>query len=74
MGAVAITGGGTGLGLAMAREMASRGHALALISRDPGHLQAGREANLVFNHNLEDLDKDNNFRSSLSEVTIKYSY
>jgi Carbohydrate family 9 binding domain-like/Domain of unknown function (DUF5916) len=36
--------------------------------------QAGREAFLVLNHNLQDYDKDNNFQSSFSEVTIKYSY
>jgi len=36
--------------------------------------QAGREAYLVLNHNLEDLDRDNQFHSSFSELTLKYSY
>jgi hypothetical protein len=36
--------------------------------------QAGREAFLVLNHNLDDLDHDNVFRSSFSEITLKYSY
>lgn len=36
--------------------------------------QAGREAFLVINHNLEDFDRDNSFHSIYSELTIKYSY
>jgi hypothetical protein len=36
--------------------------------------QAGREAYLVLNHNLEDIDRDNQFHSSFSELTLKYSY
>lgn len=36
--------------------------------------QAGREAFLVLNHNLEDFDRDNDFHSNLSEATIKYTY
>jgi hypothetical protein len=36
--------------------------------------QAGREAFLVLNHNLQDLDRDGTFRSSFSELTLKYSY
>ncbi len=36
--------------------------------------RAGREAFLVLNHNLTDLDKDNSFNSSFSELTLKYSY
>jgi hypothetical protein len=36
--------------------------------------QAGREAFLVLNHNVDDLDHDNVFRSSFSELTLKYSY
>jgi hypothetical protein len=36
--------------------------------------QAGREAFLVLNHNLEDLDLDNRFHSEVSEAAIKMSY
>jgi hypothetical protein len=36
--------------------------------------RAGREAFLVLNHNLQDFDRDNNYHSSFSETTIKYSY
>ena len=36
--------------------------------------RAGREGYLVLNHNLQDYDRDNNFHSSFSETTIKYSY
>lgn len=36
--------------------------------------QAGREAFLVLNHNLQDFDRDNDFHSSFSELTLKYSY
>jgi hypothetical protein len=36
--------------------------------------RAGREAFLVFNHNLQDYDRDNEFQSSFSEFTLKYSY
>ena len=36
--------------------------------------QAGREAYLVLNHNLEDYDRDNTFHSAFSELTLKYSY
>ncbi|HMB74099.1 MAG TPA: sugar-binding protein [Gammaproteobacteria bacterium] len=36
--------------------------------------RAGREGYLVLNHNLQDLDRDNNYHSSFSETTIKYSY
>jgi hypothetical protein len=36
--------------------------------------QAGREAFLVLNHDLEDFDLDNRFRSALSEAAIKFSY
>lgn len=37
-----ITGGGTGLGLAIARALARRGARVALASRNPEHLEAGR--------------------------------
>jgi hypothetical protein len=36
--------------------------------------QAGREGFLVLNHDLEDRDLDNRFRSALSETALKYSY
>jgi hypothetical protein len=36
--------------------------------------QAGREGFLVLNHNLEDLDRDQSFHSSYSEVTLKFGY
>jgi hypothetical protein len=36
--------------------------------------QAGREAFLVLNHNLEDLDRDGSYHSNFSEMTLKYSY
>jgi hypothetical protein len=36
--------------------------------------QAGREAFLVLNHNLEDIDRDGDFQSNFSELTLKYSY
>jgi hypothetical protein len=37
--------------------------------------RAGREGFLVLNHNLQDIDnRDNDFHSSFSETTIKYSY
>jgi hypothetical protein len=36
--------------------------------------QAGREAFIVLNHNLEDFDLDNRFNSQLSEAAIKFNY
>lgn len=36
--------------------------------------QAGREAFLVFNHNLQDLDRDNHFNSISSDIALKFSY
>ena len=36
--------------------------------------EAGKDVYLVFNHNLEDFDNDNRFRSSLSDVRIKANY
>jgi hypothetical protein len=36
--------------------------------------EAGREAYLVLNHNLEDFDLDNRFHSALSEAAVKFSY
>jgi len=36
--------------------------------------QAGREGFVVLNHNLEDLDRDNRFHSSYSELTLKFGY
>ncbi len=36
--------------------------------------QAGREAFLVLNHTLQDLDRDNRFHTAFSEATVKFSY
>jgi hypothetical protein len=36
--------------------------------------QAGREAFLVLNHTLQDLDRDNRFQTAFSEATVKFSY
>jgi hypothetical protein len=36
--------------------------------------QPGREAFLVINHNVQDLDRDNNLESIGSDISIKYSY
>jgi hypothetical protein len=36
--------------------------------------RAGREAFLVLNHNVQDLDRNNTFHSSFNELTLKYSY
>jgi hypothetical protein len=35
---------------------------------------AGQEALIVFNHSLQDRDKDNSFNSQLSDINIKLSY
>jgi hypothetical protein len=36
--------------------------------------QAGREAFLVINHNVQDLDRNNNFDSISSDVSVKFNY
>jgi hypothetical protein len=36
--------------------------------------QAGREAFIVLNHGLEDLDRDNSFHSANGNLTLKLSY
>jgi hypothetical protein len=36
--------------------------------------QAGREAFLVLNHNLQDFDRDNRFHSAYSETAVKFNY
>jgi NAD(P)-dependent dehydrogenase (short-subunit alcohol dehydrogenase family) len=42
--AAIVTGGGTGLGLEIARALGRQGAAIAIASRDAGHLEAGRSA------------------------------
>lgn len=39
-----VTGGGTGIGLAIAQKLAQEGAAVALVSRDKEHLRSGRDA------------------------------
>lgn len=46
----------------------------ALNSRLEWIPEAGREAFIVLNHNLEDFDKDNRFQSLQSEFAVKFSY
>jgi len=36
--------------------------------------QAGREAFIVINHNVQDLDGDNSFRSISGDIAVKFSY
>jgi hypothetical protein len=36
--------------------------------------EAGREVYFVINHNVEDIDEDNNFHSSFSDATAKVNY
>lgn len=36
--------------------------------------EPGREAFLVLNHNLQDLDRDNSFASQFSEASVKFNY
>ncbi len=36
--------------------------------------QAGREAYLVLNHNLQDFDRDDSFESHVSEAAVKFTY
>jgi hypothetical protein len=36
--------------------------------------QAGREGFVVFNHNVEDRDKDGSFRSTSADMAIKFNY
>jgi hypothetical protein len=36
--------------------------------------RAGQEALIVLNHSLQDLDKDNSFRSDLADVSVKLGY
>ncbi len=35
---------------------------------------AGQEGLIVFNHRMQDEDKNNSFRSELSDITVKFSY
>jgi hypothetical protein len=36
--------------------------------------EAGREAFLVFNYGMNDLDKDNDFTSTTADVSLKFNY
>jgi hypothetical protein len=36
--------------------------------------RAGREGFIVLNHNLQDLDKNNEFESALADLSLKFSY
>ena len=36
--------------------------------------RAGQEAFIVLNHNLQDVDKDNSFHSTFSDLSIKFNY
>jgi hypothetical protein len=36
--------------------------------------EAGRELYFVINHNLQDLDRDNKFKSTYSDITAKFTY
>ncbi len=36
--------------------------------------EPGREAFLVVNHNVQDLDGDNRFHSIASDVSVKFNY
>ena len=36
--------------------------------------KAGQEGFIVFNHNLQDLDKDNSFHSAASDFSVKFKY
>ncbi len=36
--------------------------------------QAGREGYIVLNYNLQDYDRDNRFRSGLSDLVVKFNY
>ena len=36
--------------------------------------EAGREAFIVLNHNLQDADLDNRFESTVADLEIKFSY
>ena len=36
--------------------------------------EAGREAFVVLNHNLQDFDRDNSFESTAADLAIKFNY
>ncbi len=36
--------------------------------------EAGREAFIVLNHNLDDRDRNNSFRSQIADISLKFSY
>ena len=48
--------------------------AIGLNSRLHWIPQAGREAFVVLNHNLQDIDRNDSFHSTLADLSIKFSY
>lgn len=48
--------------------------ALGINSRLHWIPEAGRQVFLVFNYGLIDLDKDNNFVSTNSDISVKFNY
>ena len=48
--------------------------AIGLNSRLHWIPQAGREAFVVLNHNLQDIDRNDSFHSTLADLSVKFSY
>ena len=47
---------------------------LGINSRFHWRPQVGRDLFIVLNHNLDDLDKDNDFHSAVADLSIKFNY